>query len=204
MNNGIISSLKYACLCEKAKFFGAQKKIKHILNCTNITPEEEEWARELITGLDFFKFYYPIATATGFGVLDPRVVSSYWLGDGNQGENFHNWTTLLPILKLPMEHIEVAQVDDCFVHSAVVQEVNEDNLIVAYNPVVKSGSNLELGQTTQKVVSRELLTDKVNASMFVSIHFGGAIQRITPGTYSNLQQLTIDALAKFNATRRAP
>lgn len=201
MNSGIIQSLKYACLCEKAKFFGAQKKIRHILSCKTSTPEEERWARELITGLDFFKFYHPIAKANKCDTLDPRVVSAYWLG--NPTENFHNWTTLLPILVLPMERIEVAQVDSCFVHSAVVQEVRSDTLVVAYNPVVKKDDKLELGQTTQREVSRELLTDAVSDSMFVTIHFGGAIQKIDPETYATLQQLTIDALTRFNDTRRA-
>lgn len=202
MNSGIVLSLKYACLCEKARFFGAQGKIRHILKCASITQGEENWASELITGLDFYKFYKPLAERMGLPTLDPRVVSAYWLG--NSGEEFHNWTTLSPVLKLPMERIRVAEVDDCFVHPANVLEVHNTKLVVAYNPVTVNGDELELGQTTKREVSRELLTDKIGEHSFVSIHFGGAIQRIDSETYATLQQLTIDALTRFNATRRAP
>lgn len=197
---GIILACKYSCNCEKAIIFGLFKNLKHFIE----TQENLKLTAKQLSIFDSYKFYQNIAKKNKIkDPLDISVISSYWRGEPKlKGNIWHNYTTLIPLLKIPTELIDMEILNECFIHPAKIILKKGDQLAVKYRPIVKDKNKLRMSKkyATKKIIN----TFKANAAInsYLTVHFSNAIENITEQQAINLSMISERALSRFNKEKK--
>jgi len=152
--------------------------------------------------LETNQFYKEIAGGVLAEEFFPEsAISSYWRGvPANNETTWHNYTTLEPIAGLPIDAIDLDLINECLVHSGVVEKVNGDILEVRFKPAIKSKKKLILGDYALKKIKMVFQND-VSAGDFVSFHFSSCAEVLTNSDASRLKEITEKSLKQFNEKR---
>ncbi|MCX6731482.1 MAG: DUF6390 family protein [Candidatus Parcubacteria bacterium] len=197
---GIQLACRYSFNCQHATHFGISERLKEL---SSGRLKEEGVARNLLEKLTSYRFFKVIAEINGIeDPFDPRVISYYWRGEPElEGELWHNFTTLLPIVRLPAEKISAEMVDECLIHSAVVSKTFPGKIVVNYFPVeIRNGKIAVAKKSKQKEVENVFLGG-LKKNDIVTIHFSKVIERIGIIDVGTLTALTNRSLEKFNRLR---
>jgi len=198
--DGLKLASMYSYNCENAHRYGFSQQLKDFAEGKN---SDAEKTRYCLKNLDSYEFYEIIAKINGIeNPFDPRVISYYWKGIPYlKGGLWHNYATLIPILKMPMELIFANMVDECFVHPAQVIESSENSFLIRYSPVVKTDKEIIIDMETEKIVKKPIFL-KVTTGNYVTIHYSTAIEEIDVDEFKNFLRITNNSLKKFNARHR--
>lgn len=196
---GLKLDAKYSYNCENARRFNFSDELISFIEGR----EGVKKIKNILSKLEHFKFREDIAKINKIGdSSDPQVVSHYWKGTPIMaGELWHNYTTLIPILKMPSEFINPKIVDDCLVHPTEIVAAKK-NLIVKYRPVIKKDGKLSLDEkNVEKKIENPFMINFQEGD-FSTMHFSCAIEKISIEEFKNLIRITESSLEKFNAQRR--
>lgn len=163
-----------------------------------------EIIKKLLKFLNSYESYCNIASATKLDIFDINVVSAYWKGlsAGYDPEIWHNYTTLTPILNMPINYIREIMVDEDIVHPAKIIKKDEEDVVVEYRPVIKENDDLLLKEyPIEKKVINPFVKD-CSIGDLVTIHFESIVEKITEDEFKTLASLTDKSLRKFNARRK--
>lgn len=198
--DGLKLASMYSYNCENAHIYGFQQQLKDFAQKKT---GDAKKIRNCITKLESYKFYEIIAKINGMeDPFDQRIISYYWKGTPNlKGELWHNYTTFITILEIPMESIFVKLVDECIVHPAKVIESSENSFLVKYFPAVKIKGKIILGAETEKIVSNSLPC-KAAPGDYITIHFSSAVEKINDKELKTLLFITERSLEKFEKARQ--
>lgn len=198
--DGIKLASLYSYNCENAHLYGFSQQLKDFAEGKN---SDARKTRHCLKNLDGYKFCEIIAKINEIeDPFDPRVISYYWKGTPDlKGELWHNYTTLIPILKMPIKLIFANMIDECFVHPAQVIESSEQSLLIKYAPVIKTEAKLAVGEEMEKIINGPLCFKAVSNDL-ITIHYSTAIEKISEDEVQNLQQIIVHSLEKFNARHR--
>ena len=195
MIEGLRLTFKYASCCEK---------MKRSFGIPDLTRNNVGKLKKIFESLDFFKYYKKIARLNNIDdLLNIRIASYYWTGYPKlNGDLYHNWTTLIPILKMPIKKIDVKMVDDCFVQAGIIMSVKGNSINVKYRPIIKSHKRLVLGKQKEKVINKGFLVKRrVQPYNWITFHFGTAIEIINTEKYLELLKISESVLDKLNKNR---
>lgn len=196
---GLILACKYSCNCQKAVIFGLFKNLKQFIDA----PANPKLIAKNLSILESYKFYREIAKKNKIrDPFDTRVVSSYWRGEPKlKGNIRHNYTTLIPLLKMPIELIDTDMLNECFVHPAKIILKKGDQLIVRYLPIVKDKNKLRLSRrhATKKIIN--IFKNKTDIHEYLTTHFSSAIENITDTEADRLMKISEHALNQFNRAK---
>jgi hydrogenase maturation factor len=195
--DGLKLASMYSYNCENAHLYGFSQQLKDFAEGKNADARK---IRHCLTNLDGYKFCEIIAKTNKIeDPFDPRVISYYWKGIPDlRGELWHNYTTLIPILKMPMQYIFADIVDKCFVQPAIVMGSSEKSFLVKYAPVIKTEIKLVIGEEIEKTINGSLFF-KATPGDFITIHYSSAIEKIDAEESHVLSQVINRSLEKFNA-----
>ena len=203
---GIKILSRYSFNCKTAQRLGISRTL---FNYAQGKIKDVQMAEKIISLLNTDKYYKAIAAALH---LDPRerfcriIAEYYWKGKGIgiDIELWHNYTTLLPLLKVPESFYELREINKCFIHAArVVSATPQDHPRVEYQPVVLKreglvlNSNLLVKTEVENPFEYELKTED-----YVSLHFGDIIEKIKKEEYEGLKKISEKALQKFNQLKK--
>lgn len=194
--DGLKLASMYSYNCENAHLYGFSQQLKDFAEGENADARK---IRHCLTNLDGYKFCEIIAKINEIeDPFDPRIISYYWKGIPDlRGELWHNYTTLIPILKMPMEFIFANMVDECFVHSAKIIESSEKSLLIKYAPVIKTETKLVIGEEIEKIINDSLFFKAMPGDL-ITIHYSSAIEKINAEESQVLFQIINRSLEKFN------
>lgn len=195
MIEGLRLTFKYVSCCEKMKRF---------LEIPDFTRNNVSKLKKIFESLDFFKYYEKIARLNNIDDLfNIRIASCYWTGYPKlNGDLYHNWTTLTPILKMPIKKVDAKMVDDCFVQTGIIMSVKGNFINVRYRPIIKSHKRLTLGEPKEKTINKGFLVKRrVQPYNWITFHFGTAIEIINTEKYLELLKTSESVLDKFNKNR---
>lgn len=197
---GVKIASMYSFNCDNAQIYGFSLQLKDFAESKNADTKK---IKDYLKKLDSHKFYEIIAKINGIeNPFDYNVVSYYWKGTPNlKKELWHNYTTLMPILKIPMDSIFVKLVDDCIVHPAKILESSEKSFLIKYLPIVKIKEKIILGAETEKIVGNPL-SCKAAPGDYITIHFSSAVEKINYDEFKTLLFITKKSLEKFNELRK--
>ncbi len=198
---GLGLACRYSCNCGHAEMYGIADKLRAF----GINGSSKESVIQMLSLLDSRDYYEAIAKENG--IRDPfniQVVSYYWKGTPKlTGELWHNFTTLVPIIKLHSRHIRTDMADQCFVHKATVVGENGGKIVVEYLPVIIKDGKLVLKEKPIKKEVESLLAHPSKVGDFVSIHYSAAVEKLEPEDAKTLLGVTYRSLSKFNTIRRS-
>jgi len=198
---GLRLASRYSCVCEHARLYRIARNLK--LFATNGSAEEK--IIQMLSMLDSKDYYDEIGQKNDIGdPFDIRIVSYYWRGVPKlKGDLWHNFTVLLPIIKLHISHIQPEMVDDCLVHWAKVVEVNGSKINVEYHPMEVKDNKLIVGDKHIRKDVESLMTHMPKVGDLVTIHFSTAVESLEPRDANILLSITRRSLKKFNSLRES-
>lgn len=199
--NGLILACMYSCNCEKALIYNISGELQKFIS----EQKQPEQIKRKLKSLESYKFYQTIAKLNTIDdPFDWQVVSYYWKGAPElrkRKEIWHNRTTLLPLIKIPMEYIETKLINKCFIHPAKVVKVGKKELIVEYRPIIKKENKLTLSPKPIKEKVKNKFKKNIAVGSYLTIHFSSAIETISYQEYQNLIKISCRSLQKFNSER---
>jgi len=173
---------------------------KTLFNFANKKVGEAKRIKKILEYLDTDRYYKEIAEKNGgVDVFDMDVMSSYWTGSPElNGGVWHNYTTLIPLLEIPISNIAPEIIDECVVHCGEVKSVSSNRVTVSYNPIIKEDGNLVLGELREKVIEHAFDHFSVKKGVSVAFHFSVCTEIIGAEECNRLIDITKDSLSRFN------
>ncbi len=200
--DGLKLASMYSYNCENAHLYGFSQQLKDFAEGKN---SDAMKTKHCLENLDGYKFCEIIAKINDKeDPFDQGVISYYWKGIPDlKGELWHNYTTLIPILKMPIELIFASMVDECLIHPARVIESSEQSFLIKYAPVIKTEIKLAVGvgEEKEKIINGSLFFNAVPGDL-ITIHYSTAIEKIDVDEFENLIRITERSLEKFNEQRK--
>lgn len=204
--DGLRLACRYGWNCEKAKALSMRKfdASEFLFNFAIGANQNATTIKKILEHLGSFEFLKKIAGLNEKDIFDHDVVSYYWKGspDLKGGmELTHNFTTLFDLLEynLPMGKIEPVLIDKCLIRNAEVIRMQNPELHIKYFPVVKYiGTGLKLSQKNEEKKIDCIVRQKVKSGDIITMHFGTAVEIITPKEAKKLHNITQKALMEFN------
>lgn len=194
--NGLKLASRYSFNCEGAKRFKARDILfQCALNGSNI-----KLARIVLEKLETYPYYQQIAKAHGLEIFDIRVISHYWLfQEPNLSDGLHhNFTTLLPIARLPVSAIDVKIARECFVLPARVLRVSHDSIDVETHSIIKSANALKLSHAPINSRVKNPYGLQLARGAIITVHFSDAIELIDEIAFNRLIDATHASLIRFH------
>lgn len=199
---GLQLACRYSFNCQHATHFGVSDKLKEFALGKS---KAEETIRNILERLDSYRFLRIIAEANGFeNPFDPQVISYYWRGTPElEGELWHNFTTLLPIFRLPAEKISAEMIDECVVHSAVVLKTSSNRTIVTvrYFPIEIRKGKIAVAKNPKQKEVENIFFAGLKTGDIITIHFSKIVEKVKMMDVGALTALTNRSLGKFNRLR---
>jgi len=200
-----MDGLRLACVyswnCEKARLF---KVSDLLLDFAKSGRGDENLIKKALALLDTDEFYQKIARDNfrEGDMFNKRTVSSYWRGSPVlTGSIWHNYTTIEPIIKLPIEAIDADMINECLVHAGMVESVKDGVLEIKYRPIVKKEKELAIGSYARRSIDR-VFPDSVSEGDLVAFHFFSSTEVISDNDAARLANITEFSLKKFNGERK--
>lgn len=196
---GVILAAKYSWNCEGARIKNCSQDLSNIATRKR---KSSETATKMLSTLSSFEFYKALARNNGIdNPLDKRIVSYYWKGTPKlEGEFWHNFTTLLPLIKMPAEKINTDIINECLIHPAEIIGRGKNFIDVKYRPVTKNKKEdrLKINKDfAEKRIGNKMLK-KNYVGCKITMHFSEAVEMITEEEQEELLQITEVSLKKFN------
>ena len=198
---GLKLACRYSFPCERAVFCLFSKKL---FDFARGEDGDVEIVKKMLEKLSSYLDYFDIAQKNKIkNLFDERVVSYYWKGAPVlKGECWHNFTTLLPIKKMPVELIDGRVVENCLVNVAQVVAMGKGGLCVKYHPISKKDDKLCLSDDFVYGNVDNGFGLEVKSDDFVTIHFSKVIEIATEEDFDNMREITKRSLEKFNALNK--
>jgi len=196
-----MDGLKLACIyswnCEMARSISASKTLFHF---ADKKVGEVEKIKKILGHLDTDQYYREITKRNDWvDTFDVNIVSSYWTGSPKlNGNIWHNYTTLIPLLRVPISGIASELIDECVVHCGEVKSVSSNKVTVSYNPIIKENGKLVFGELREKVIEHVFNHFSVKKGDSVAFHFSICTEILKEKECGRLINITKDSLSRFN------
>jgi len=185
-------------IAQKAKICG---KLLGFIN----NGEKPLLAEKILKALLPHKVYLLIAKANGIAdEFSPDVVSFYWRGwpltitpPQSDIPFFHNHAVFATAFKMPLEKINLEDLNKCLVHIGKIKHIGKNYFTVETRPIIRTKNRLKFGKEEEIDIMNYLrLSAKIND--YAAFHFTNAAEIISPAETERLNEVTKHILQNFN------